>query len=158
MQAASVKRYVRDLCEWGLVVQDRAGRYCVTHSYLEPPVEAKDALVRLHQAWLTQSVHLLNTMPASERHASSALLTVSENTYQGILKLVEKMREEILALVRADDTSERVVQLNIQVLPRGGGKRMRTSPPDVGMRPAAFPAKPPAAPTPGPKRVFGSHN
>jgi uncharacterized protein (TIGR02147 family) len=134
MQAASVKRYVRDLCEWGLVVQDRAGRYCVTHSYLEPPVEAKDALVRLHQAWLTQSVHLLNTMPASERHASSALLTVSENTYQGILKLVEKMREEILALVRADDTSERVVQLNIQVLPRGGGKRIRTCPPAPGKR------------------------
>jgi uncharacterized protein (TIGR02147 family) len=144
MPAASVKRYVRDLCEWGLVEQDRDGRYIVTHSYLEPPEEVKDALVRLQQAWLTQSVHLLNTMSASERHASSALLTVSENTYQGILKLVEKMREEILALVRADKSSERVVQLNIQVLPRGGGKRIRTAPPILEKPPAAFSERPPA--------------
>jgi uncharacterized protein (TIGR02147 family) len=136
MQAASVKRYVRDLCDWGLVTQDREGRYRVTHSYLEPPDEMKDALVRLQQAWLTQSVHLLNTMPASERHASSALITVSENTYKAILKLVEKMRDQMLELVRADTSSEMIVQFNIQVFPRGGGKRIRTFPPGMG-KPAA---------------------
>ena len=65
MTAASIKRYVRDLCEWELVAQDREGRYCVTHSFLEPPEEMKDALIRLQQAWLTQSVHLMSTMPAS---------------------------------------------------------------------------------------------
>ena len=129
MTAASIKRYVRDLCEWELVAQDREGRYCVTHSFLEPPEEMKDALVRLQQAWLTQSVHLLSTMPASERHVSSALLTVSESTYKAILERVEKMREELLELVRADQSSERVVQFNIQVFPRGGGKRIRTFPP-----------------------------
>jgi uncharacterized protein (TIGR02147 family) len=143
MPAANVKRYVRDLCEWGLVEQDREGRYVVTHSYLEPPEEMKDALVRLQQAWLTQSIHLLNTMPASERHASSALLTIGENTYKSILTLVEKMREEILALVRADKSSERVVQLNIQVFPRGGGKRVRTLPPVMKKRPGAVLGNPP---------------
>ncbi|HLP43435.1 MAG TPA: TIGR02147 family protein, partial [Fibrobacteria bacterium] len=75
MLAASVKRYVRDLCEWELVAQDRDGRYRVMHSYLEPPDEMRDALVRLQQAWLTKSVHLLNTIPAADRHVSSALLT-----------------------------------------------------------------------------------
>lgn len=129
MTAASIKRYVRDLCEWELVAQDREGRYCVTHSFLEPPEEMKDALVRLQQAWLTQSVHLLSTMPASERHVSSALLTVSEGTYKAILDRVEKMREELLDLVRADQSSERVVQFNIQVFPRSGGKRLRPLPP-----------------------------
>jgi uncharacterized protein (TIGR02147 family) len=130
MTAVSIKRYVRDLCEWELVAQDCEGRYCVTHSFLEPPEEMKDALVRLQQAWLTQSVHLLSTMPASERHVSSALLTVSEGTYKAILERVEKMREELLDLVRADQSSEKVVQFNIQVFPRSGGKRTRTSPPD----------------------------
>jgi hypothetical protein len=109
-----------------LVAQDREGRYHVTHSFLEPPEEMKDALIRLQQAWLTQSVHLLSTMPASERHVSSALLTVSESTYKTILERVEKMREELLEIVRADQSSERVVQLNIQVFPRGGGRRVRT--------------------------------
>jgi uncharacterized protein (TIGR02147 family) len=146
MQAASVKRYVRDLCEWGLVEQDREGRYRVTHSYLEPPEEVKDALVRLQQAWLTQSVHLLNTIPATERHASSALLTVSEGTYKAILGVVEKMREEILAIVRADECSERVVQLNIQVFPRGGGKRLRTVPQVLKKSAAETPAQPAVAP------------
>jgi len=131
MTSASLKRYVRELCEWELVAQDREGRYCVTHSFLEPPEEMKDALVRLQQAWLTQSVHLLSTMPASERHVSSALLTVSEDTYKAILERVEKMREELLDLVRADQSSERVVQFNIQVFPRSGGKRNRALPPDL---------------------------
>lgn len=159
MPAASVKRYVRDLCDWGLVDQNRDGRYRVTHSFLEPPEEVKDALVRLQQAWLTQSVHLLNTMPASERHASSALLTVSEGTYKSILTMVEKMREEILAIVKADESSERVVQLNIQVFPRGGGKRLRPVPQAMKKPSAAVPAKtvaaasatppaPPGAPVP----------
>ncbi|MEO7425097.1 MAG: TIGR02147 family protein [Fibrobacteria bacterium] len=126
MTAASIKRYVRDLCEWELVAQDSEGRYNVTHSFLEPPEEMKDSLVRLQQAWLTQSAHLLSTVPASERHVSSALLTVSEGTYKAILERVEKMREELLELVRADESSERVVQFNIQVFPRSGGKRIRT--------------------------------
>jgi uncharacterized protein (TIGR02147 family) len=137
MTAASIKRYVRDLCEWELVAQDREGRYCVTHSFLEPPEQMKDALVRLQQAWLTQSVHLLSTMPASERHVSSALLTVSEGTYKAILERVEKMREELLDLVRADQSSEKVVQFNIQVFPRSGGKRNRTVPPDLAKGGAA---------------------
>jgi uncharacterized protein (TIGR02147 family) len=123
MPAASAKRYVRDLCEWGLVNQDRDGKYNVTHSFLEPPEEMRDALVRLQQAWLSQSVLHLNAVPASERHVSSALLTVGEETYKAILKQVEKMREEILRMVREDKEADRVVLFNIQVLPRGGGKR-----------------------------------
>jgi uncharacterized protein (TIGR02147 family) len=59
------------------------------------------------------------------------LLTVSEDTYKAILERVEKMREELLDLVRADQSSERVVQFNIQVFPRSGGKRIRTLLPDL---------------------------
>ena len=142
MQAASVKRYVRDLCEWGLANQDRDGKYQVTHSFLEPPEEMKDALVRLQQAWLSQSVYHLNTVPAAERHVSSALLTVGENTYKAILKQVEKMREEILRMVREDKSADRVVLFNIQVLPRGGGKRIRTIPPGMSTGATAITGKP----------------
>lgn len=142
MQAASVKRYVRDLCEWGLANQDRDGKYHVTHSFLEPPEEMKDALVRLQQAWLSQSVYHLNTVPAAERHVSSALLTVGEETYKAILKQVEKMREEILRMVRDDKSADRVVLFNIQVLPRGGGKRIRTIPPGMATGATAITGKP----------------
>ncbi|MDB5104472.1 MAG: hypothetical protein JWP91_2161 [Fibrobacteres bacterium] len=142
MQAASVKRYVRDLCEWGLASQDRDGKYHVTHSFLEPPEEMRDALVRLQQAWLSQSVFHLNAVPASERHVSSALLTVGEETYKAILKQVEKMREEILRMVREDKAADRVVLFNIQVLPRGGGRRLRTTGPVL-----AAPAAPISATT-----------
>lgn len=125
MAAASVKRYVRDLCEWGLVEQRRDGRYQVTHSYLEPPEEMRDALMRLQQAWLSQTVFQINTVPPGERHVSSALLTVSEPTYKAILQHIEKAREEILRLVKNDKDVDRVVLFNIQVLPRGGGGRVR---------------------------------
>jgi uncharacterized protein (TIGR02147 family) len=142
MPAASVKRYVRDLCEWGLASQERDGRYVVTHSFLEPPEEMRDALVRLQQAWLSQSVYHINTVPASERHVSSALLTVGETTYKSILKQVEKMREEILRMVREDKSADRVVLFNIQVLPRGGGKRVRTIPPGMATGATQLPGKP----------------
>ena len=68
---------------------------------------------------------------------SSALLTVSEGTFKAILDLVEKLREELLHLVRADQSSERVVQFNIQVFPRSGCKRIRTLLPDLGKGGAA---------------------
>jgi uncharacterized protein (TIGR02147 family) len=156
MQAASVKRYVRDLCEWGLVSQDRDGKYVVTHSFLEPPEEMRDALVRLQQAWLSQSVFHINAVPASERHVSSALLTVGEETYKAILKQVEKMREEILRMVREDKAADRVVLFNIQVLPRGGGRRLKPMgammAPQAGAVPQAGTAGPvPMAQPPAPQ-------
>lgn len=141
MPAASVKRYVRDLCEWGLVEQGRDGKYGVTHSYLEPPEEMRDALVRLQQAWLSQTVFQMNTVPAGERHVSSALLTVSEPTYRQILGTIEKMREEILRLVKDDKAVDRVVLFNIQVLPRGGGSRLKMAAPTA---PGALRTTPPA--------------
>lgn len=125
MTAESVKRYVRDLCEWGLVSQNREGKYVVTHSYLEPPEEMRDAILRLQQAWLSQTVLHLNSVPSDERHVSSALLTVSETTYNAILKHIEKVRAEILKMVREDKHVDRVVLFNIQVLPRGGRKKFR---------------------------------
>ncbi|HLP41827.1 MAG TPA: hypothetical protein VK465_10000, partial [Fibrobacteria bacterium] len=48
--------------------------------------------------------------------------------YKTILERVEKLREDLLELVRGDKATERVVQFNIQVFPRGGGKRIRTLP------------------------------
>jgi uncharacterized protein (TIGR02147 family) len=125
MLAESVKRYVRDLCEWGLVVQNREGRYVVSHSYLEPPEEMRDAILRLQQAWLSQTALHLNSVPSDERHVSSALLTVSEKTYTAILKHIEKVRADILKMVREDRHVDRVVLFNIQVLPRGGRKKFR---------------------------------
>lgn len=125
MQAESVKRYVRDLCEWGLVAQNREGSYQVTHSYLEPPEEMRDALVRLQQAWISQTVLHLSHVPPDERHVSSALLTVSESTYNNILKQIEKFREDVLRMVKEDKNMDRVVLFNIQVLPRGGRKKVK---------------------------------
>lgn len=123
MPADSLKGYVRDLCDMGLVAQDREGRYYVTHAYLEPPEGMKDALQLLHQAWMTQTMQLFPTVPPEERHVSSALMTVSEATYKTVLQHIERARMEILRMVREDKGVDRVMLLSIQALPRGGGAK-----------------------------------
>ncbi len=119
LSSDSVKRYVRDLCEWGLVAQNKDGKYYVTHSYLEPPPGQRDAMSRMHQAWQTQTAAVLSSMPPSKIHVSTALVTVSEPTYKSIMKHIGKFRDEILQMVRNDKHADRVASISIQLLPRG---------------------------------------
>lgn len=119
MSHDSVKRYVRDLCDWGLVVQSSDGSYKVTHSYLEPPSGQRFAMSRMYQAWQAQTSTVLASLPPPKVHVSTAIITISENTYKGIMKQIGKFRDEVLTLVKADHGAELVASLSIQFLPRG---------------------------------------
>jgi uncharacterized protein (TIGR02147 family) len=114
-----VKRCVRDLCEWGLVKQERDGRYAVTNAFLEPGPNMEEALKRLHREWIQQASATLDAYAPKDRHVSSALITVGEKTYRQVLRRVETFRAELLELVKKEARhAERVIQLNIQVFPK----------------------------------------
>lgn len=116
-----IKKCVRELCEWGLVKQGRDGRYVPTNAFLEPGPGMGEALKRLHRDWIQQALVSLDAYSGAERHVSSALIGVSEKTYQEILRKVEAFRHELLEVVKKDtEKRARLVQVNIQAFPKSG--------------------------------------
>lgn len=115
---AAIKKCVRELCEWGLLTQGPDGRYRPTYKNQEPAPSMGDLVKRLNREWVVQAADALFTFPKEERHISSGLLTISAETYQEIMRRIEKFREEIFALAKKEENPDRVMQFNIQYFPR----------------------------------------
>lgn len=115
---ATVKKCVRELCEWGLLTQDADGRYRPAHKNQEPAPSLGDLVKRLNREWVVQAADALFAFPKEERHISSGMLTVGGETYQEIMRRIEAFREEIFTLARKEEKPDRVMQFNIQYFPR----------------------------------------
>ena len=117
--AFMVKKYIRDLCEWGLLVQGTDGQYRATSEFVEPPDTLCDILKQINKEWITQSIDALIRFPKDKRHISTALLSVTGKTSEIISRRIEEFREEIWELVKNDTGgADRVMQLNIQFFPK----------------------------------------
>lgn len=114
----TLKKCIRELCEWGLLKQDADGRYRPAFKNQEPATSLGDLVKRLNREWVVQAADALFAFPKEERHISSGLLTVSADTYKEIQKRLEKFREEIFDLAKREEKPDRVMQFNIQYFPR----------------------------------------
>jgi uncharacterized protein (TIGR02147 family) len=115
---ATLKKCVRDLCEWGLLIQNPQGRYLPAFKNQEPAPSMGDLIKRLNREWVMQAADALFTFPKEERYIYSALLTVGAKTFQEIQLRIEKFREEIIGLAKGEEKPDRVMQFNIQHFPR----------------------------------------
>jgi uncharacterized protein (TIGR02147 family) len=118
MPVSAVQKCVRDLCEWGLVLQEPTGRYVVTETFVEPPTTMNAALRALQRTWVTQGGEAIARIPPAKRHISTILLSVSDEAQQKIRQRLEAFREDIFALLRDDKEPTRVMQLSMQYFPR----------------------------------------
>ncbi|MBN1577871.1 MAG: TIGR02147 family protein [Chitinispirillaceae bacterium] len=117
--SAQVKKYVRDLCEWGMITQQQDGRYTVTDRVVEPPEKLRDQVKQINREWIIQAIEPLMKLPADKRHISSMLISVSKETRRKILERIESFREEIWGLVNNDPAAaEAIMLLNIQYIPK----------------------------------------
>jgi uncharacterized protein (TIGR02147 family) len=117
--ASMVKKYIRDLCDWGLVTQDTNGKYSVTSDFIEPPRTLSDLVKQINREWIIQSLEALIKLGADKRHISTMLLSVSGDLEKKITEKIEKFREEIWAMVKeTTDQPDRIMQLNIQYFPK----------------------------------------
>src|SRR5690606_1179391 len=119
---ATLKKCVRDLCEWGLLNQGRNGRYHPAHKNQEPAPSMGDLVKRLNREWVVQAADALFAFPREERYIYSALLTVGAGTFAEIQKRIDAFREEIVALAKQEDAPDRVMPFSIQHFPRSQGK------------------------------------
>jgi uncharacterized protein (TIGR02147 family) len=117
--AVQVKRYVRDLCDWGMVRQEQDGRYVVTDRVVEPPEKLRDQVKQINREWIIQAIDPLMKLPPDKRHISSMLVSVSAETRKAILERIESFREELWKLVRNDPAdADSIMLLNIQYVPK----------------------------------------
>jgi uncharacterized protein (TIGR02147 family) len=123
---AQVKKYIRDLCEWGLLTQGADGRYRTTDRFVEPPPTLQEQLKQLNRDWIAHAVEALMTLPSDKRNVSTMLVGVSRDVAKAINEKLEKTRGEIWEMVK-DDSGEAgcVMQLNIQYFPRSKNKEHR---------------------------------
>jgi uncharacterized protein (TIGR02147 family) len=115
---ATLKKCIRELCEWGLLTQEANGRYRPAFKNQEPAASLGDLVKRLNREWVVQAADALFAFSKEERHISSGLLTLSRETYLEIQKRIEKFREEIFDLAKREEKPDRVMQFNIQYFPR----------------------------------------
>ena len=119
LPASMVKKYVRDLCDWGIVIQDTDGKYSVTDRFVEPPATLKSLVKQINREWIIQALEPLMKQPADKRHISTMLLSVSGEAKKKISDKIEEFREEIWKIVKDDpETPDRIMQLNIQYFPK----------------------------------------
>ncbi|MDB5105003.1 MAG: hypothetical protein JWP91_2692 [Fibrobacteres bacterium] len=115
---ATLKKCVRDLCEWGLLTQNADGRYLPAFKNQEPAPSMGDLVKRLNREWVMQAADALFAFPKEERYIYSALLTVGAKTFKEIQQRIDKFREEIIELAKREEKPDRVMQFNIQHFPR----------------------------------------
>jgi uncharacterized protein (TIGR02147 family) len=118
MPVGTVKKCVRELCEWGLLTQDASGRYRTAHKNQEPAPSLLDLVKRLNREWVVQAADALFAFPKEERHISTGMLTVGSKTYAEIMRRIEAFREEIFSLAKQEENPDRVMQFNLQYFPR----------------------------------------
>ncbi|MDB5048011.1 MAG: hypothetical protein JWO30_1082 [Fibrobacteres bacterium] len=119
---ATLKKCVRDLCEWGLLTQNAEGRYQPAFKNQEPAPSMGDLVKRLNREWVMQAADALFAFPKEERYIYSALLTVGAKTFKEIQGRIDRFREEIIELAKREEKPDRVMQFNIQHFPRSNVK------------------------------------
>jgi uncharacterized protein (TIGR02147 family) len=122
---ATLKKCVRDLCEWGLLVQGADGRYIPAFKNQEPAPSMGDLVKRLNREWVMQAADALFEFPKEERYIYSALLTVGAGTFKEIQRRIDGFREEIIELAKRENKPDRVMQFNIQHFPRSKVKEQK---------------------------------
>ncbi len=118
LTAGKVKKYVRDLCDWGLVKQEADGKYIVVFNFLEPPSTLKLPVKNMNRDWIQQAGEALFNVPQEQRHISTAILTVSSQTREHIKDKIEQFRREVIELVKADTNPQDVMQFTMVYYPK----------------------------------------
>jgi uncharacterized protein (TIGR02147 family) len=115
---ATVKKLLRDLCEWGLVEQGPDGRYQTTPAVVEPSTNLMGMARQINGDWLIQAREALNRLPKDKRHVSTMVLNISEELGMEIDGMIEAFRDAVFKKVESDSRPRKIVQLTIAYIPK----------------------------------------
>lgn len=74
-------------------------------------------VVQFHKKMLALAAESLDRFPAREREVSAVTIGMSEKTFEKAKVMIEEFRSQLMAMAEADQTKDRLYQINFQLFP-----------------------------------------
>lgn len=127
ISATEVSETLDFLMRAGLLKKDKNGTYVQTEKSISMgPVDAVPVAAREMQRQMGEFAVKAMDLPLSERDMSGVTMGITHRAYEQIKKEIADFRRRIVAIASADDDTEQVYRLNVQLFPlseRLGKKR-----------------------------------
>jgi uncharacterized protein (TIGR02147 family) len=112
------------LLNLGMIVRDETGVLHPTHSSITTGDVWQGAVIHnLQRKFIELSKEALDRFDKKERDISNLTVTVSEESFEIIKKKVAELRSQIMAMACAEQTPDKVLQVNVQLFPLTGPKK-----------------------------------
>ena len=118
ISATEVSETLDFLMRAGLLKKDKDGNYVQTEKSISMgPVDAVPVAAREMQRQMGEFAVKAMDLPLSERDMSGVTMGITRRAYEQIKKEIADFRRRIVAIASADDDTEQVYRLNMQLFP-----------------------------------------
>ena len=118
ISATEVSETLDFLMRAGLLKKDKNGNYVQTEKSISMgPVDAVPVAAREMQRQMGEFAVKAMDLPLSERDMSGVTMGITRRAYEQIKKEIADFRRRIVAIASADDDTEQVYRLNMQLFP-----------------------------------------
>ena len=118
ISATEVSETLDFLMRAGLLKKDKDGNYVQTEKSISMgPVDAVPVAAREMQRQMGEFAVTAMDLPLSERDMSGVTMGITRRAYEQIKKEIADFRRRIVAIASADDDTEQVYRLNMQLFP-----------------------------------------
>ena len=118
ISATEVSETLDFLMRAGLLKKDKDGNYVQTEKSISMgPVDAVPVAAREMQRQMGEFAVKAMDLPLSERDMSGVTMGITHRAYEQIKKEIADFRRRIVAIASADDDTEQVYRLNLQLFP-----------------------------------------
>jgi len=115
---AKAKKSVDKLIKIGILIKSSKGTYNQTKKAITTKMEISSLAIRNFNSQMIQLAQSsLESVPQSERHISGITMGISQPCFQILCTEIQAFRERVIQIVHADDVSDQVYQINIQLFP-----------------------------------------
>jgi len=116
-----VEEGIRTLEELGLARRDETGRWEPMEAHLQTGIQSRgSAEVReFHRQSLKLALDAIDGRSVDERYLGSITFSVDQEGYQEIVEMIREFRVQVRERVDECQAPDRVIQLNLQMIPLG---------------------------------------
>jgi uncharacterized protein (TIGR02147 family) len=118
IKVAEAKRAIEFLAEIGFIRKNSQGFYEQTDRFITTGYEAKSvAITNFLMSTADLAKGAVDRYPRLERNMGAVTFVISDETYTIVQDRIRTFRREILEIVRADKSPNRVYHLNLHLFP-----------------------------------------
>lgn len=124
ISASSAKNSINLLKTLNLIKKDDTGRYVLTdYSISSGESWSSLAVTDFQQETIKLSYESLKRHKKEDRNISTVTMNITENEFSLISDLIKNLRSNVINVANCVENPDRVMQLNIQMIPLSNGKK-----------------------------------